>query len=106
MIESSVINSDSDSSGKSRSQTSLLNFLQSEASSVSQLGIVLSGWGVYHWSKLLKGSWESACCLFLSSNGPSLFASWLIEPCLEEILSVFSQMNIGENVVVLDHLGN
>ncbi len=56
-----------------------------------------------NWSKFLNGLWEVVGGFLLSGNGPSVLACWLIEPGLEKSKSMFPQVDIGKNVVVLDH---
>jgi len=58
---------------------------------------------VNDWSEFLDGLREAMSCFLLSGNGPSVLASWLIEPGLEKSKSMFPQVDIGKNVVVLDH---
>ncbi len=99
-----MINRDSDGLSELLSETGFLDFLECESSAISELGVVFLSAAVNHWSQSLHWSWEDSGCLVLSGDGSSVLACGLIEPSLEEPLSVLPQMDIRENVVVFDHL--
>ena len=103
-VLSSVIDDNTDGSCELRGESRFLDLLEGESSAISQFRIVLLRASMDDGSEFLKGSWECSCCLFLSVNGSSMFASWLIEPCLHKSFTVLSQMNIWKDVVVLYHL--
>ena len=105
-ILSSMINSNTDALGKRSSETSLFNFLKSKSSTISKFCIISPCSTMHYGSQSFQGSWEYSTSLFLSCHCSSVFTSRLIEPCLEEPLSVFSQMDVWKNVIMLDHLSN
>jgi hypothetical protein len=99
-----MVYNNTNSSSKLSADFSLCDLLECETSSISYLGIVLSGLTMNDGSELFKGPWECACCLSLSSKCSSLLSSWLIKPCLNESGPVLSEMSIRELIVVLYHL--
>jgi hypothetical protein len=100
-VTSSVVNADSDGSGKSGGHFSGLHLEESEATAVSYLGCILSGLTVDEGSELLEGAGESAGGSGLSFHGSLLLVGGLSEPCLDEFAPVLSEMDIRNDVVVL-----
>ena len=94
----------SNSSSKLSADFSLFEFLECETSSISYLGIVLSGLTVHDGPERFKGSGESSCCFGLSCQCSSLLSCWLIKPCLNESGPALSEMSVRELIVVLYHL--
>jgi len=102
-VSSSVINGDADGTGEGGGESSSLKFVQGEASAVSYLTSVLSGSGGDNRAERLSGSGEdtsSLCNSVLVSLG---LLGGLVEVSLDSVLPVLAEMNVGNDVVVLDH---
>ena len=99
-----MINRDSDGSGELDAQTGGFDFLEGEASSVSDSMVIPDGGASNNGSQQIQrsrgnGGSSSSSCLKSSALSGSL-----IEPNSDVGLPVLSQMDVGDDVVVLDHL--
>lgn len=103
-VVSSVINSNTNGLSKSWGKASVLNFLEGESSSVSQFSSVFLGWSMDDGSESLKWSWENGWGFSLSLFLSSVLSGGLVEPSLYIVFPVLSQMHIGHDIVVSDHL--
>ena len=83
-VVSSMVNSDANSSSEQGANLGLLELLQRETSSVSQLGRILSSLTMGDGSQFLNRSGEDASGLSLSSLCSSLLVSGLVKPGLHE----------------------
>jgi hypothetical protein len=102
-VGSPVINSDADGARELGGEASLLDFIEGEAASVSDLAGVLPGSRGNHWAKLLNGAREGGGRLCDSTLVSSKLLGWLIEVALCSAVPVLAQMDVRNGVVVLDH---
>lgn len=100
---SSVINGDSNSSGKGGGDLGTLEFSEGETTAVADLtGVLASGLGD-NGTKSLGGSGEDAGSLSNSILVSLDLLSRLVEMSLGSHLPVFTEVDVDDNVVVLDH---
>lgn len=103
-ILSSMINSDADASGESSTETSTFELLKGEASADSLSSVVSLCACSDGRSEEFDGSRLQSAGSFLSSDNSSLLVGGLVEESLEKTsVKMFSQVNVGNDVVVLDH---
>src|ERR1044072_4483915 len=50
-----------------------------------------------------RGPWENLNCLLLASCTSSCLPCWLIEPCLDIVLSVLTEVSVRDDTIVLHH---
>ena len=103
-VSSSVVDGDADGLGEGWADSGLLEFLEGESLSGSWLSGVSGGAGSDDGSELVKRSWEGGGGLGSSGLESGQFAAWLVEEGLHPLLPVLSEMNVGEDIVVLNHL--
>ena len=103
---SSVVDSDTNSSGEGGGDLGLGQLLEGETSSVSDLRRVPSGHSIDKGSELLNGSGEDCSSLGLSGLGSSLLVCGLVEPGFHEARPVLAEVSVRELVIVLNHLAN
>ena len=101
---SSMINCNSNGLGEFGRDGCSLELLMGESSSVSNLGIVLSGASLDERSQLLQWSWENRGCFLGSSSSSDFLVSNLVKIDPDSSLPVLSQVRTSEHVVVLDHV--
>lgn len=92
LVASSVINSNTDGSGKSSSETGSLNFLKGESSSELGLAGVLLSTGMNDRSQQTKGSGSDGGSLLCSLLGSDLLMSGLVEEAFDTPHPVLSEM--------------
>jgi hypothetical protein len=100
---SSVINGDTNRSGEGGGQTSTLQFLKGETTTVADFAGVLAGGLGNNRAERLNGSWEDA-----GSLGNSILVSLdllgrLVEVSFGSSLPMFTKMYVDDHVVVFDH---
>ena len=104
LVVSSVVNSDTNSSGESWGKVDLRQFLERESSSELNLMAVSSGLSEDGWSKLGDWSDSGGGSLGSSSLGSKLFVSWLVEEALNSSHPVLSQMRTLKDIIVFCHV--
>ena len=102
-IFASVIDGDTDGSGELNSQSSSFDFIQGESSAESKSVIISDGCTVDGGSKIIQGSRSVGSSFGSSCLKSSFLSGSLVEPGSNVGLPVFSKVNVGEDVVVLDH---
>ena len=104
LVVSSMVDSDSNGSGKDLGESSSLNFLEREASSELDLVTISPSLSENNWSK--SADW---CGSKVSSSSSSLlssklFVGWLVEEALHSVLPMLSQMSALKDVIVFYHV--
>ena len=92
LVASSVINSNTNSSGKSRGESGELNFLKSESSAKLDLGSVLLSAGMNDRSQVAKRSGRDSSSLLSSLIASNLLMSGLVEETFDTPHPVLSEM--------------
>jgi len=103
-VFASVINRDSYGSSEVNAQSSSFNLLESESSSISNSVIIPNSCASNNRSKAIERSWSNGSSSYSSGLKSSAFPSCLIEPNSHICLPMFSEMDIRDDVVVLNHL--
>ena len=98
-----VINRDADGASKLNSQTSSLDLIKGEASAKANSVIIPNSGAVDGWSEIIKGPGSISSSLCPSSLKSSFLSGSLVEPSPDIVLPMFSEMDVGDDVVVLDH---
>jgi hypothetical protein len=81
-----------------------LEFLKSETTTSTKLGVVLDGGATDSWAKkAINGSRSDASSLLDACNSSRLLATGLIEPGLDTALPVLTEMLIGQLIVVFQN---
>ena len=102
-IFTSVIDGNTNRSGKLNSQSSSFNFIQSESSAESKSVIISDGGTVDGGSEIINGSRSIGGSFGSSGLKSSFLSSSLVQPGSDVSLPVFSEMDVGDHVVVLNH---
>jgi len=103
-VGSSVINTDSNSSGEARANSCCLELEKRETTAVSNFACIPLGLGRNNWSQLLDGSWEHLGGLVLSASVPTEFGGGLVVMSVVLLPGpVLAEMYVWDDVVVLDH---
>lgn len=82
--------------------SSCLDLFEGEATAGSELGVVLYSWAANGRSEEFDWARSDASGLFNTGISSSLFAAWLIEPCLDTALPVLVEMVVGKLVIVTE----
>ena len=104
LVLASVVDGNADRSCELDSQTCCFDFLQGESSAVSLPVVISDGCAVDQGSQIIDGPWCSGCGFGSPGLESSLLSGSLVEPDFDVGLPVFSQMHVGEHVVVFNHL--
>jgi hypothetical protein len=102
-VGASVVNSNSNGLGPFLGHLGTSEFSESETSSVSGLTSISAGSGGDDGSELLKRSGEGCLSLGLSLMKSSLLFLGLVKVSVDSLLPVFTEMDVGNDVVVLNH---
>lgn len=102
-VLASVVDGNSNRPGKLDSQAGSLDFVQSEASAESEPVIISDGGAADGGPEAVKGPWSDGSSLSSPSLKSSLLPGGLVEPGPDISLPVFPEVDVGEDVVVLDH---
>jgi hypothetical protein len=103
-VFASVIDGDSDSSSKFDTQTNRLDFSKSETLAESGSMTIADSLASDGGSKSIERSGSSGGSSGSAGSESSALAAGLVEPDLDVALPVLSEMDVGEDVVVLDHV--
>jgi len=99
-IASPVIHGDSDGSGIVLAKTSSVDFLQSEPTTGTNLGVVSDSWTTdYRAKRSCSWAWSNSAGLLESLRMTPDLAGRLIEPCLHVLLPILVEMAIGDHVI-------
>lgn len=99
-----MVDRDANGSGEGDSESSSLDLLQGE-SSTSSLPVVISDSGaVNQGSQPVQWPWGNGSGLGSPCCESSLLSGSLVQPNSDVFLPVLSQMDVGDDVVVLYHL--
>jgi hypothetical protein len=102
-VGASVINGDSDSACPFLGHFGTLELGEGETTSISDLTSIFTGGRRDNGSELLNGSREACLCFSLSLMKSCLLLLSLIEVSVYSLLPMFTEMDVGNDVVVLDH---
>lgn len=102
-VLASVINSDSDGSGELSAQSCSLDFGEGEALSESRSMVVSDGLASDSRSQPVERSRGDAGSSGPASLQSSALSSGLVEPDADVALPMLAEMDVGEDVVVLNH---
>lgn len=102
-IFSSVINSNADRFSKLSTETNSLDFCKSESSSESGSVVVPDGLASDGGSKSIERSGSDGSSSIPSGLKSSFLSAGLVEPGSDVFLPVFPKVDIGEDVVMLNH---
>ena len=97
-----MVNRDANGESLLATDTGSLDLFEGEATAGSELGVVLYGWAANSRSEEFDGTRSDAGSLFNTGISSSLFAAWLIEPCLDTALPVLVEMVVGKLVIVTE----
>ena len=102
-VFSSMVNGNADRSGELGSETSCFNFLKSESSSESGSVVISDGLTSDGGSKFIKRPGSNGSSSGSSVLKSSILPASLVEPGLDVSLPVFPKVDIGKDVVMLNH---
>jgi len=102
-VGSAVIDRDSNSAGESGGEAGLLELLEGETTTVSDLTGVLASLGRNNGAEGLTGSGVVSGSGSLSALSSTEFLGSLVEVSVGSSLPVLAEMDVGNRVVVLDH---
>jgi hypothetical protein len=102
-VGASVVNSNSNGLGPFLGHLGTSEFSEGETSTVSGLTSISAGGGRNDGSELLKRSGEGCLSLCLSLVKSSLLFLGLVEVSVDSLLPMFPEMDVGNDVVVLNH---
>ena len=98
-----MINRDADGSGELDAQSCSLDFIKSETSTESDSVIISDGGAADGGPEVVQRSGGDGSSLSSPGLKSTLLPGGLVEPGSDVSLPVFPQMDIGKDVVVLDH---
>ena len=95
-----MIHSDSYGSGEGYTESGGFDFFESKASSLFDFAVVSDSGSTDNGSERFGGSREHSGSFSFSSFKSSLFTSRLVKPCFHKTLPVFSEVNIGNDIIM------
>lgn len=102
-IFASMVDSDADGSGELGTETNSFEFCEGKSASESGPVAVANGLAANGGSEFVEGTGGSSCGFSPSSLQSPLFAAGLVEPGTDVTLPMFAEVDVGEDVVVLNH---
>lgn len=103
-VFSSVVDSDADGSGERGAKADSLDLSESESSTESGPVAVPNSLALDFGPKLVEGSGRHGDSFGPSGLKSSILATSLVEPDLDVALPVLSEVDVGEDIVMLHHL--
>jgi len=102
VVDTAVVDGDTDSAGESRGDLSSLQLLQGETPPGTDTAVVLDGWASDNWPQLVDWAGGNGGSLGDPGISPAELTAWLVKVCADASLPLLSEVVVWDLLIVLD----